>query len=220
MNPIFPSILSTNFFNLESKLEQFDRSGIDFIHLDIMDGHFVDNLSFGPSIIKPLKSDRFSFKVDSHLMVSNPEKMIPHFIRNGSDWVSFHVEIKNNIEENIKLIKDGKCKAGLALNPDTNAEEVFPYLPMIDYVLIMSVFPGYGGQRFIQTSLEKAGKIKKRIKELKLNCLIQIDGGVNDKNVKISRENGVDIFVIGTFLYNAHNIFEKTEKILENINGE
>lgn len=220
MNPIFPSILSTDFFNLESKLEQFNRSGIDFIHLDIMDGHFVDNLSFGPSIIKPLKSDRFSFKVDSHLMVSNPEKMIPHFIRNGSDWVSFHVEIKNNIEENIKLIKDGKCRAGLALNPDTNAEEVFPYLPMIDYILIMSVFPGYGGQRFIQTSLEKAGKIKKRIRELKLNCLIQIDGGVNDKNVKISRENGVDIFVIGTFLYNAHNIFEKTEKILKNLNGE
>ncbi|MEN8153273.1 MAG: ribulose-phosphate 3-epimerase [Acidobacteriota bacterium] len=220
MNPIFPSILSTDCFDLKSKLEEFERSGIDFIHLDIMDGHFVDNLSFGPSIIKPLKSDNFSFKVDSHLMVSNPDKMIPHFIRKGSDWISFHVEIKDNIEKNIKLIKDGNCKAGLALNPDTNAEEVFPYLPEIDYVLIMSVFPGYGGQKFIQTSLEKAGKIKKKITELGLNCLIQIDGGVNDKNVKVARENGVDIFVIGTYLYNSLDISEKTEKILKNINGE
>ena len=147
MNPVFPSILSTNFFDLHSKLSTFEESGIDYIHLDVMDGHFVDNISFGPSAAKAIKS-QFPFKIDAHLMVSNPGKMISKYLAAGCDWVSFHIETQEDIHQNIQLIKKEDKKAGLVLNPDTPVEKVFPFIPHLDYVLLMSVFPGYGGQKF------------------------------------------------------------------------
>ena len=161
MNPIFPSILSTNYFDLESNLEILASNKIDFIHLDIMDGHFVETISFGPSAVTALKS-KFDFKIDSHLMVNNPQKMIPKFIESGSDWISFHVEITENIEENISILKKNNRKVGLVLNPDTNVETVFKYLNRIDYILLMSVFPGKGGQKFIESTVDKVFNLKKK----------------------------------------------------------
>jgi ribulose-phosphate 3-epimerase len=220
INPVFPSILSTNFFDLYDKLETFEKNKIDFIHLDVMDGHFVDNISFGPSTSKSIKS-KFNFKIDSHLMVSNPDKMIPKFIDADSDWVSFHIETRNNIniKDNISTIQKHGRKAGLVLNPDTEIHTIFPYLNAVDYILLMSVFPGYGGQKFIESTPEKVGQLKKRIKMEGTNCLIQVDGGINTSNLPLLKEAGADLFVIGTFLYNSDNIEETLKRIRNKING-
>lgn len=207
-NPIFPSILSTDYFNLYSRLEVFRAAQIDFIHLDIMDGHFVDNLSFGPSAAKAIKS-AFDFKIDAHLMVSNPAKMIPKFIQAGSEWVSFHIEAVTDhreVRDLIGLIKDQGSRAGLVLNPDTPVSEVFPYLEEIDYVLLMSVFPGYGGQKFIPATVERTAELKQRIVRSGRECLIQVDGGVNTTNIESLKSAGADLFVIGTFLFNSEDI--------------
>ena len=221
INPVFPSILSTNYFNLESRLKDFDLNKIDYIHLDVMDGHFVDNLSFGPSAITAIKS-RFKFKIDSHLMVDNPGKMIPKFINAGSEWVSFHVETGNNIElaENISMIKEQNRKAGLVLNPDSPVETVYPFLKDIDYVLLMSVFPGYGGQKFIPQTIERVSQLSRQIKEEGCRCLIQVDGGINTSFIGPLKSAGADLFVIGTFLFNAENITKTLEEIQNNIEGK
>jgi ribulose-phosphate 3-epimerase len=208
INPIFPSILSTNYFNLESRLQAFQLHQIDFIHLDVMDGHFVSNLSFGPSAVSAIRS-KFKFQIDSHLMVSNPAKMIPKFIQVGSEWVSFHIEATNDdheVMENINLIKSQNRKAGMVLNPDSSVEHVFPYLKDIDYVLLMSVFPGYGGQKFIPDTINRISRLKKQIIQKGYDCLIQVDGGINTENIRSLKEAGTDLFVIGTFLYNSGNI--------------
>lgn len=218
INPIFPSILSTNFFDLHDKLKTLEKNNIDYIHLDVMDGHFVDNISFGPSASKSIKS-AFDFQIDAHLMVSNPGKMIPKFIDAGSDWVSFHLETSEDIKENIARIKDRERKAGLVLNPDTAVERVFPFLLDIDYVLLMSVFPGYGGQEFIQATLKKVAQLKEKINEKNTDCLIQVDGGINTSNLPQLKEAGADLFVIGTFLFNSGNMEETLRQIGNKING-
>jgi ribulose-phosphate 3-epimerase len=216
MNPVFPSILSTDFFNLESKLGEFRDGGIDHIHLDIMDGHFVDNLSFGPSIVSPVKK-KFGFLTDSHLMVSNPRKVIPYFIDAGSDWISFHVEIKENLEENIDLIRNAGRKAGLAINPDRDISELAPYINKLDYVLLMSVFPGYGGQAFIPESMARISELKRLVALKNPECLIQIDGGISTSLTGELSRRGADIFVMGTSLYNSDNIGKEIEIILNTI---
>jgi ribulose-phosphate 3-epimerase len=220
VNPLFPSILSTDFFDLHEKLKIFEKNKIDFIHLDVMDGHFVDNISFGPSASKSIKS-KFNFKIDSHLMVSNPDKMIPKFIDADSDWISFHIETRGNIniKKNISTIKKQGRKAGLVLNPDTEVDTVFPFLNDIDYILLMSVFPGYGGQKFIESTLKKVDQLNTRIKMEETECLIQVDGGINDSNLPALKEAGADLFVIGTFLYNSNNIEETLKRIRNKING-
>lgn len=218
INPIFPSILSTNFFDLEERLNAFLQLKLDFIHLDIMDGHFVDNISFGPSAAPSIKS-KFPFKLDSHLMVSNPSRIIPKFVAAGSEWVSFHIETGDRIAENIDYLHGEGCKAGLVLNPDTDVEKVYPYLKNLDYVLLMSVFPGYGGQKFIPETLDRVKQLKGKIQEENPACLIQVDGGINTSFIRPLREAGADLFVIGTFLFNSENISETASNILDQYNG-
>lgn len=207
-NPVFPSILSTNFFDLEEKLTEFQNSGIDFIHLDVMDGNFVTNISFGPSLLKAIKS-KFPFKIDAHLMVDNPIEVIPWFIDAGADWISFHIESKGDISESLTMIRESGKKAGIALNPDTDIEKIFPFLNEVDFILFMSVFPGYGGQKFISPVLDKIKKMNKKLEMMGISPIIQIDGGLNSSNIEKIKENGVDSFVIGTFLFNSNNIPEK-----------
>jgi len=218
-DPIFPSILSTNYFNLESRLQEFQAHQIDFIHLDVMDGHFVSNLSFGPAAVSAIKS-AFNFQVDSHLMVSNPAEMIPKFIQAGSEWVSFHIEATKNeheVKENINLIKSQNRKAGMVLNPDSDVEQVFPYLKHLDYVLLMSVFPGYGGQKFIPETVDRVSRLKKQINQEECDCLVQVDGGINTENIVSLKAAGADLFVIGTFLYNSENIPKIIKEIRDKI---
>lgn len=218
MNPIFPSILSTNFFDLESRLTEFASNHIDFIHLDVMDGHFVDNISFGPATIPSIRS-KFDFKFDSHLMIRNVKKMIPKYIESGSDWISFHIETGNQVQENINTVKGHNRNVGLVVNPDTGVETVFPFLPQIDYILLMSVYPGYGGQKFIKSTLSKVKKLKNEIVKSGSHCLIQVDGGINASNIGELKKSGVDLFVVGTFLYNADKIQDTLDMILKKIDG-
>lgn len=208
MNPIFPSILSTNYFNLQDRLDAFQKNGIDAIHLDIMDGHFVDNISFGPSMARAIK-ERFPFSLDAHLMVSNPARMIPHFIESGADWLSFHVEAADDDADLIAVIQGSGCRAGLVLNPDSPLERVRPFLDRLDYVLLMSVFPGFGGQKFIAEALDRVRRLKGEIVDRQSPCLLQVDGGITVDNVSALKAAGADLFVIGTHLFNAENIEEK-----------
>ena len=220
MNAVFPSILSTNFFNLKEKLDFFDKNRIRNIHLDVMDGHFVDNISFGPSILKAIKST-FSFQVDAHLMVTTPLKMIPWFLEAGADWISFHIEALDPVSDCIELIRRNGKKAGLVLNPDSDVSLLRPYLSEIDYILLMSVFPGYGGQSFIPATLERIEELSELLRSGEHACLIQVDGGINEKNIKTVKKRGADLFVIGTTLFNASNP-EKTLRHIQDAikNGE
>jgi ribulose-phosphate 3-epimerase len=216
MNPVFPSILSTNFFDLEAKLRQFEKSGIEFIHLDVMDGHFVDQISFGPSLARAIKA-RFPFAIDAHLMVSNPEKAIPHFIAAGADWLSFHAEAAADTAGLLGLIRASGRRAGLVLNPDTPLERVRPFLGAADYILLMSVFPGYGGQAFIPATLERAAQLKREMSGLKNPCLLQVDGGISSANAALLRAAGADLFVVGTSLFQAENIESTIEHFLNQL---
>jgi ribulose-phosphate 3-epimerase len=216
MNPVFPSILATNFFNLQAKLSAFAKGRIDFIHLDIMDGHFVDNISFGPTIARAIK-EKFPFSLDVHLMVSNPAKMIPHFIESGADWLSVHVETDDDCGDLIGIIKKNGRRAGLVLNPDTPLERVQPFLKRIDYVLLMSVFPGFGGQQFITDTLERVRQVRQELLSQQSPCLLQVDGGITLDNVSLLKEAGAELFVIGTHLYNADNIEEKIGQFLNRL---
>jgi len=211
-NPIFPSILSTDFFDLEKKLSDFEKFGIDYIHLDVMDGNFVTNISFGPSMLRAIKS-RFSFKVDAHLMVKNPQRVIPWFIEAGADWVSFHIETQKNIVDNIKMIKNAGKKAGIALNPNTAVKTILPYLEELDYILFMSVFPGYGGQKFMSEVLGKIKELNKEIIRREVSPIIQIDGGVNLSNIREIESVGVKSVVVGTFLYNSKDTLKTINRL-------
>jgi ribulose-phosphate 3-epimerase len=208
MNPVFPSILATNFFDLEAKLRAFEEWGIEVIHLDVMDGHFVDTISFGPSMAKAIK-EKFPFRLDAHLMVSNPEQAIPHFLKAGVDWLSFHAEAAGDTSGLLQSIHDRGCRAGLVLNPDTPLERLFPFLHSLDYVLLMSVFPGYGGQAFIPNTLERVVQMKNAIAQRGSGCLLQVDGGINTANAALVKEAGADLIVVGTSLFNAADIKEK-----------
>lgn len=216
MNPLFPSILSTDFFDLEAKLRQFAMNGIDFLHLDVMDGHFVDNISFGPSLARAIKG-KFSFRLDAHLMVSNPEAMIPHFIAAGADWLSFHAEAAGDPGGLLKVIRDSGRRAGLVLNPDTPLERVSPFLDAADYILLMSVFPGFGGQEFIPGTLERAAQVKRQIASRGSRCLLQVDGGINSANAALLHEAGADLIVVGTSLFQAENIGSTIETFLNQL---
>jgi ribulose-phosphate 3-epimerase len=216
MNPVFPSILSTNFFDLHAKLSAFAAARIDFIHLDIMDGHFVDTISFGPAMARALKG-KFPFRLDAHLMVSNPAGMVPRFIEAGAEWLSFHLETDADSDGLIRLIKRSGCRAGLVLNPDTPLERVHPFLKTVDYVLLMSVFPGKGGQAFIAATLERVRQLRRELLRQQSPCLLQVDGGITVENIALLKEAGADLFVVGTHLFNADNIEEKIGQLLKRL---
>lgn len=212
MNPIFPSILSDHFYDIESRLLSFASCGIETIHLDVMDGHFVPNLSFGPAMIRDIKSI-FPFQVDAHLMVTNPNRMIPWFLEAGADWISIHLELKDQIQECLSLLKGSRVKTGLVLNPDTPVQTAFPYLEIVDYVLLMSVFPGYGGQEFIPDTIPRIRSLRDEIQTRKTHCLIQVDGGVNQSNSAQIADAGADLIVVGSALGKSQNIKEMIHKL-------
>lgn len=214
MNPVMPSILTTNFFDLESKLTEFRNAGIDHLHLDVMDGHFVENMAFGPSAVKALKS-RFDFAVDAHLMVDNPSRVVPWFIEAGADCISIHIETNDRIGENLELIRNNGRKCGLVLNPDTDVNKIDPYLKDLNYILLMSVFPGYGGQSFIEETYRRIATVKEKTESMNSECLIQVDGGVKSENIDKVAEAGADLFVVGTYLYNASDAEKTVQMLLE-----
>ena len=201
---ISPSILSADFSQLGNEIKRLEEGGADMIHVDVMDGHFVPNLTIGPPVIKALRK-HCSLKFDVHLMISPVHKYIEAYADAGADIITVHPEATSNLEDSINKIKDLKKKVGVSLNPETSIDLIKNLLDKIDLVLIMSVNPGFGGQKFMPEVLEKIKQLKK-IREIeKLNFDIEIDGGINFDNCKIAIEAGANILVSGTTVFKSND---------------
>jgi len=211
---ISPSILSADFGKLGVEISELEKAGADLIHVDVMDGHFVPNITIGPEVIKDLRKHT-SLPFDVHLMISPVHKYIKNFAEAGADIITIHPESTDNLIQTINEIKKFGKKVGISLNPKTTIEKVWPILSLIDLVLIMSVNPGFGGQKFIKETLEKVKLLRKEIDKKKLAVEIEIDGGINFDNAKMAKEAGVDILVSGTTIFknNEGNIKKNIETL-------
>jgi ribulose-phosphate 3-epimerase len=201
---ISPSILSADFSQLGTEIKRLEEGGADMIHVDVMDGHFVPNLTIGPPVIKALRK-HCSLKFDVHLMISPVDKYIKAYADAGADIITIHPEATQNLGESIKTIKDLKKKVGISLNPESKIELITEYLDKIDLVLIMSVNPGFGGQKFMPEVLDKIKQIKKIQQEKNLTFDIEIDGGINFDNCKIAIDAGANILVSGTTVFKSND---------------
>tara|TARA_B100000959_G_scaffold34349_1_gene32590 strand:+ start:157 stop:816 length:660 start_codon:yes stop_codon:yes gene_type:complete len=197
---ISPSILSADFGKLGKEIQDLEKAKADLIHIDVMDGHFVPNITIGPEVIKKLRKYT-SLPFDVHLMISPVDNLIKNFAEAGADIITIHPEATNNLSESIKKIKSYGKKVGVSLNPETTINKVMPILNMIDLVLIMSVNPGFAGQKFIKETLEKVKILRKEIDIKKIKTEIEIDGGINFDNSKLAIQAGVDILVSGTTIF-------------------
>ena len=197
---ISPSILSADFSKLCDEIKHLEQAQADFIHIDVMDGHFVPNITIGPEVIKKLRKHT-KLPFDVHLMISPVDNLIKNFADAGADIITIHPEATNNLLSTIKKIKSYNKKAGVSLNPETPIEKVLPVLNLIDLVLIMSVNPGFGGQKFIKKTLEKVEILRKEIDKKKLKAQIEIDGGINFENAALAKKAGADILVSGTTIF-------------------
>lgn len=198
MVQIAPSILSADFARLGAEVKALEKAGADLIHLDVMDGHFVPNLTFGPMLVKAIRPYT-TLPFDVHLMMTNPAPFIAEFARAGADMITVHLESDADIADLIALIKKEKKKAGISIRPKTSVSKLLPYLPMIDLVLVMSVEPGFGGQPFIKHSLEKIVELKALIG--RKNVQISVDGGINDITAPACILAGADILVAGSYVF-------------------
>jgi len=197
---ISPSILSADFAKLGDEIKNLEKAGADLIHIDVMDGHFVPNITIGPDVIHKLRKST-SLPFDVHLMISPVDEFIKNFAEAGADIITIHPEATKNLENSIKKIKSYDKKAGVSLNPETSVDKVLPVINLIDLVLIMSVNPGFGGQKFINHTLEKVKILRKEIDLKKLALEIEIDGGINFENANLAKKAGVNILVSGTTIF-------------------
>ena len=201
---ISPSILSADFSKLGTEIKRLEEGGADMIHVDVMDGHFVPNLTIGPPVIKALRK-HCSLKFDVHLMISPVHKYIDAYADAGADIITIHPEATDDLEDSIKKIREKKKQVGVSLNPKSKIELILDLLDKIDLVLIMSVNPGFGGQKFMPEVLNKIKNLKKIQQERKLNFDIEIDGGINFDNCKSAIEAGANILVSGTTVFKSNN---------------
>ena len=214
---ISPSILGGSFSNMEKTILEINESKAEYIHFDVMDGDFVPNLTFGPQFISNLRS--YSNKVfDVHLMINRVEKFIDNYIEAGSDIISFHVEIEDNIKNLISRIKKNNIKCGIAIKPKTPWNKIQPYLDVIDQVIVMTVEPGFGGQIFMKDQVIKIKNISDYIKSKNLDVKIEIDGGINYETGKTCIEVGADILVAGSFLFKQEDLIKATNSLFDTLN--
>ncbi len=204
MKLIAPSILSADFARLGEEIKGVEAAGADWIHIDVMDGHFVPNITIGPLVVEAVKRIT-DLPKDVHLMIEHPDTYIPEFAKAGADLISVHAEACPHLHRTIDLIRNCGCRPGVVLNPASPVEAVKWVLADVDFVLLMSVNPGFGGQSFIPATLEKARLIRQMIDEHNLSVLIQIDGGVNEKTIRNISNAGVDVFVAGSAIFGAND---------------
>ncbi|MDZ7757929.1 ribulose-phosphate 3-epimerase [Rhodohalobacter sp.] len=201
-----PSILAADFLKLGEELQTCKESGINWFHCDIMDGHFVPNISYGPAIVGAVRESVPDSFLDVHLMIENPDLYIEDFADAGSDLISVHYEACPHLHRTIQNIKQNGCMAGVVINPATSTELLKPILPEVDLALIMSVNPGFGGQSFIESSYKKIQELKEIRRELNTEFLIEVDGGVGTKNISKLVKTGVDVLVAGSSVFKADDI--------------
>ncbi|AQS52944.1 Ribulose-phosphate 3-epimerase [Jeotgalibaca dankookensis] len=199
---IAPSILSADFANLEKEVKRIEKAGADYVHIDAMDGVFVNNLTLGPNIVQAIRPHT-KLPLDCHLMIQNPENLIPAFAKAGADIISIHVEATNHIHGAIQLIKNEKIAAGVVINPGTPLAMIKPILGDVDMVLVMTVNPGFGGQTFIESTLSKIKELKELRETNNYTYKIEVDGGISDQTISRALEAGADIFVAGSYIFGA-----------------
>lgn len=195
---VAPSILSADFANLEKEVKAVTQAGADWIHVDVMDGRFVPNITIGIPVVKSLKKVS-SLPLDVHLMIEEPERYIEEFIKAGSDYLTIHVESTKNPADVLKRIRELGAKAGITLRPRTSVEDVISLLPLCDLVLVMTVEPGFGGQSFMHDQIAKISRLRSEITQKNLKCLIEVDGGINNETAKLCHE--ADVFVAGSYVF-------------------
>ena len=201
---IAPSILSADFSNLYKDVSMVENAGADWLHIDVMDGHFVPNITIGPVVVKSIKKTSNLF-FDVHLMITNPERYWENFYKAGADLIVFHSEVSCDKKLLIRQIKSKGIKVGVSIKPGTPVSDIYDILPFVDVVLVMTVEPGFGGQSFMYDMVEKISELRKIIDKEKYKCLIEVDGGINDKTSKICIESGADVLVSGSYIFSAEN---------------
>ena len=204
MKLIAPSILSADFSRLGDEIKAVETAGADWIHADVMDGHFVPNITIGPLIVESVRRVT-SLPIDVHLMIENPDNYIPAFAEAGASWISVHVEASVHLNRSVQLIRECGARPGVVLNPSTPVETLEWIIDNVDYVLIMSVNPGFGGQAFIRNSLEKIRALRQLIQRKNPKTLIEIDGGVNENTISEIAAAGVDAFVAGSAIFGSRD---------------
>lgn len=208
MMKLAPSILSADFARLLEDVRKVEKAGCEYLHIDVMDGHFVPNITIGPLVVKSLKKENINMVFDAHLMIENPDSYIPAFAEAGCDIITVHQEACTHLHRTIQNIKSHNMKAGVVLNPATPVETLKYIIQDLDMVLIMSVNPGFGGQSFIEPMIEKIKEVKQLIDSRNLKVDIQVDGGINPKNVAKVVQAGANIVVAGSAIFNSDNIEE------------
>lgn len=210
---IAPSILSADFSKMGEEVRSMEACGADVIHYDVMDGVFVNNITFGLKMLQDIRPYT-SLPIDAHLMIVNPEKYVERFAKAGADIITVHYEAcKENLRETLELIKSTGVKCGAVINPDTPVEKIKDVIPLCDMVLVMSVFPGFGGQKFIPSALDKLREIRAIIKESGKDVDLEIDGGITAENVGLVKEAGANVIVAGSAIFKAENRAEMITKL-------
>lgn len=202
MKLIAPSVLSADFSRIEQQVKMITEAGADLLHLDVMDGHFVPNITFGSKMVADIRK-LTNLPLDVHLMISEPEKYVNEFAKAGADWISVHYEASDHLNRLVQQVKDAGAKAGVVVNPATNVNVLEEILPYADFILLMSVNPGFGGQKFIESSTEKAKKLSAMIQSSGSKAFIEMDGGIGTGNIKMLSDAGVNVFVAGNSVFGS-----------------
>jgi ribulose-phosphate 3-epimerase len=210
---VAPSILTADFARLGEQIREAEAAGVDWIHLDVMDGRFVPNLTFGPLVVEAIRKVT-KLPLDVHLMIVEPERYLADFARAGADWITVHFEATPHVHRAVQQVKELGKKAGLAINPGTPLEALLPLLPELDLALLMSVNPGFGGQKYIAASTERIRRLSGLRQHLNPACLIQVDGGIKPENVAEVFRAGADVVVVGSALFNNRPVAENMEKLM------